>query len=653
MKAKAESEYPDIRLPHRELLITPTFTDVVQFLGEIKQGKLTPINGKLSCAFDIEVVNQQVSCISFAQNPKRCMTIPFRCAQGEVYSLTDECTIMSIIASILEDPNIGKVCQNGMFDVSFMYYRYGIRTTQIDDTMIAHNILFPDFPKSLGFLCSMYTDEPYYKDDGKDSIVYNARENEQFWEYCAKDSACTMELMVYFIKELAKKENLETYYRQCRTLEPFHYIHVHGMDLKLEEVNESLTSVDAELKELHKELCEAIGWEVPETFPNSVPQKFEYFIEKLRMKKYLDPKTKNPTFNSKTMKKYANQGSAAARVILKQVSLKKLRGSYLKVQLDDDKRLRGAWNPAGTKTGRPSCGKIWRGRKPAHIGLPMMTIPPLMKKFVHVDKGFIGFNIDLAQAENRIVAFTAPEPSMVKAFINEEDVHRLTAALIFRIPLDQVSDEPGSSDIGDGTKSQRFFGKKCNHALNYGLGPFTFADQLECSVAEAKFLIAAYHNAYPAIKQNYYAGLIRQLRENKTLTNPYGRKRKFLDAWGYKEEPDYKEKAYAQIPQSTVADKIHEEGLNYVYYNKEKFGPMELLNYCYDSLTFQIPLEVGWPEITRMVTDLVENLSQPIPFEKPFTIPVDVQMGFTLGDMVEVKQLGSLEEKYNEILQKI
>lgn len=648
IKIRAESEFPEFRLPQRELIIRPTYEDVMFFLGEIQQGKLTIVDGKPCCAFDIEVINQQVSCISFAQSPMRCMTIPFRCPEGEVYSLADEMMIMTVIASILENPQIGKVCQNGIFDSSFMFYIYGIRTTQMHDTMVAHGILYPDFPKSLGFLCSMYTDEPYYKNEGKDSIMYNARESETFWLYCAKDSACALEIILRMIIELAKQNNLETYYRQIRTIEPFHYIHARGIDIHLDEVNLSLVSLEENLLLFQEQLQEAVGYDIPDTFANSGKQKREYFIIKCKLKQYLNLKTKKPTFNNKVMKKYATAGNKAARIVLQIVTEKKLRGSYLKVKLDEDKRLRGSWNPIGTKTGRPSCGKVWRGRKPPDIGLPMMTIPDKMKDFIYVDKGYIGFNVDLAQAENRIVAYIAPEPSMIKAFENKEDVHNLTAALIFGIPLDQVSDEPGSSNIGDGTKSQRFFGKRCNHALNYGLGPFTFADQLECSVAEAKILINAYHNkAYPAIRNKYHAGVIRQLRENKTLTNPYGRKRKFLEAWGYKEVPDYKEAAFAQIPQSTVADKIHSEGLSYVYYEKERFERMELLNYCYDSLTFQIPLDCGWIEIHRMVSDLINNLSKPIPFEKPFCIPVDLQMGLTLGSMKEVK-INNLEEYYNE-----
>jgi DNA polymerase I-like protein with 3'-5' exonuclease and polymerase domains len=71
------------------------------------------------------------------------------------------------IAQILEDPRITKIGQNIIFDASFLLRKYGIKTRNVQDTMIQTGILTPDFPKGLDFITSVYTKEPYYKDIGK------------------------------------------------------------------------------------------------------------------------------------------------------------------------------------------------------------------------------------------------------------------------------------------------------------------------------------------------------------------------------------------------------------------------------------------------------------------------------------------------------
>ena len=87
------------------------------------------------------------------------------------------------------------------------------------------------------------------------------------------------------------------------------------------------------------------------------------------------------------------------------------------------------------------------------------------------------------------MAYIAPEPAMQRAFEHNIDMHRQTAGLIFGKPTEDVSDEIGSTLIGGGKYSERFFGKKSNHSLNYDLGYKSFAFVLEISESEAKFIV--------------------------------------------------------------------------------------------------------------------------------------------------------------------
>ena len=120
-------------------------------------------------AYDIEVdiFNGEMTCISFAYAPDMVISIPFIGEDGDYFTPPQEAEILLAIARILEDPTIPILGQNLVFDCHYMLRKYGIKTTNIHDTMVAQKTLLPDYPVGLHFICSLYTDLPYYKDDGK------------------------------------------------------------------------------------------------------------------------------------------------------------------------------------------------------------------------------------------------------------------------------------------------------------------------------------------------------------------------------------------------------------------------------------------------------------------------------------------------------
>ncbi|KKK69376.1 hypothetical protein LCGC14_2934630, partial [marine sediment metagenome] len=81
------------------------------------------------------------------------------------WTLEEEVRIWNGIANIMGDESITKIGQNFIFDIHFLAYKMNIITRgPIIDTMMAHSILYPDFLKSLNFLGSVYTKQPYWKD---------------------------------------------------------------------------------------------------------------------------------------------------------------------------------------------------------------------------------------------------------------------------------------------------------------------------------------------------------------------------------------------------------------------------------------------------------------------------------------------------------
>lgn len=152
-KAASESDSPQIIWPDRKLITQMDFAEALAWCDFYRQQPVV--------AFDIEVIQYQVSCISFCSDPDTAVSIPLY----NKWDLRQECEIWKRIAGILEDPSITKVGQNLIFDNQFLAQQCGIFVQgPIYDTMIAHHIMYPDMLKGLGFLASIYTRDAYWKD---------------------------------------------------------------------------------------------------------------------------------------------------------------------------------------------------------------------------------------------------------------------------------------------------------------------------------------------------------------------------------------------------------------------------------------------------------------------------------------------------------
>lgn len=652
-KAIRESDFPEIILPVRDIKIKPTFPEVMHYLDNIKSMNK---EGDL-IAFDIEVVNEEVSCISFAKTPTDVMSIPFIFHGTDYFNPDQELDIWLMIASILEDERIKKVGQNLIFDCSFLYRKMGIKVRNVEDTMIIQAIMYPDFPKGLDFITSMWTSEPYYKDEGKKWFKIGGSETD-FWIYNAKDSAICREVFPKQAEECKIQGNIETYKRQVALVQILVYMQERGLRVDVDGMRNASVEADEKIVEMMKELSTITNRSVAikmETNPDvykvvsetgdvevldkasfsryckiynvlntaSAQQLSSFFYGEKRIQPYY--KDGKVTTDEMAMKRIARKGVREAEIIRDIRKLKKLKGTYFDINLSKDNRLRSSMNPVGTKNGRLSSSEDIFGE-----GSNIQNLPDAMKKFVIADEGMVLYEIDLSQGENRIVAYIAPEPLMKEAFEQGKDVHSLTASLISGIPADEIKrqDKEGiKCPLGTGEYTMRFWGKKANHGLNYDLGYKSFAIRYDMQESEAKYIVERYHQVYPGIRQ-YHAWIRAMLQtNNRKIVNPYGRARIYLDRWG---DELFKE-AYNFIPQSTVADIIIKCMLH-IYYNQHLFEHVDILNQVHDSIIFQIPKYVSWNEHARILIDIKKKLEEPVPWHTgSFIIPVDISMCANLG----------------------
>lgn len=161
LKIKEESEFPEIKEPDDVIWVPSNIDEVNQAFDKIDQHEWLSV--------DIETKNHECSCIGFGLlspegGPLLAIVIPLHSDKGPPWALDEEVYIWQRIAKVMEDDKKWKLFQNGIFDMFFLMQRNGVYTEgRIDDTMIAHHIMYPDFQKSLEFLGSIYTHRRHWK----------------------------------------------------------------------------------------------------------------------------------------------------------------------------------------------------------------------------------------------------------------------------------------------------------------------------------------------------------------------------------------------------------------------------------------------------------------------------------------------------------
>jgi uracil-DNA glycosylase len=166
IKARAESEEFVFRRPVRELWIEPELQDLWDFHSKYIEPR--PYDDPLSC--DIETdrsAGHQITSMSFAPDPYHGLCIPFVDRRKDNYcyweSLEQEVQAWRFCQYLLAGPR-HKLFQNGLYDIQWIWQVFKIPTKNaLHDTLVAHHAMYPEMPKGLDFLASLYTREVAWK----------------------------------------------------------------------------------------------------------------------------------------------------------------------------------------------------------------------------------------------------------------------------------------------------------------------------------------------------------------------------------------------------------------------------------------------------------------------------------------------------------
>ncbi len=370
-KAKRWSKGEGV-FPNKNFIVGTSAEEAIEYLHMIEQLD--------EYAWDIEIWNNQISCISFAPNPEEAMSIALinmHKPGRNYFTPQEEAEIWRGLARTLGTDSF-KIGQNLMFDASWMYHFHHIITRgEIGDTMLAHHIMYPDFPKGLDFLCSIYTDGEYYKEDRKLWKKLKV-DQERFWRYNARDSTDTYQVWNALQDELDKGYR-STYRMTLDLFYPLLYTIEKGVHVDKETLSETRVRLQAKQRELKEELTRVAEWDFN---PQSPKQCQEYFYVTKNIKPYVSRSTGKVTCDEKAMEKLATTHQLREASLVQQIrKVGKLLGTYLDVDLDKDSILRSFYNPRGTVSGRLSSSKTLWGS-----GLNMQNLHHEFKGFIIAPK---------------------------------------------------------------------------------------------------------------------------------------------------------------------------------------------------------------------------------------------------------------------------
>lgn len=613
--------------PDVNIIIEPTYNYVLAFLNTI-------IEEHFEIAIDIEATPQYITCIAIA-NENDCVCIPFMNNSGNYWSAHQEVIIWNLLSAILNDPNIPKIAQNGMFDFMFILRTMNIKTQGfVFDTMLAQHLCWTDLPKGLDFLTSVYTFYPYYKDDGKQSHLKAIKDWPLYWEYNAKDAIYLHEIKKNLTNEL-KKFNVEDHYNYIMNLHaPLMEMEYKGILTDQKGILKYKQILERKIHALQHGLNKLSRQELN---TNSSKQMIAYFYGHCMIKPYVNRRTGNATCDAVALSRIARKkvrGSAEAKIIMKMRGYHKLLFTYFKVVVDKDNRLRCTYKIGGTVTGRLSSESTYFG-----TGTNLQNQPPIFKQYLLADPDHILIEIDEKQAEAHAVSYMCEDANMMNAFETGIDVHTFNASKIFNIPMEEV------------TKTQRQMGKKVVHASNYRMGPQTFSDNLAkdeiyMSKGECKKLLDAYDNRFPNLKR-WHRSIEDEVSKTRILYNLFGRPKKFL---GMLDRGTFGQ-AYSYKPQSTIAELLN-RGMVSLYYDIEfnKYD-ISMLATVHDSILIQVHKK-HIKELYDVFKLFSDHLSYKFTYKgRSFTIGLDAKIGFIWGNCVELKNFK--QETINDALNKL
>ena len=259
------------------------------------------------------------------------------------------------------------------------------------------------------------------------------------------------------------------------------------------------------IDQLTADIAEAVGYEFN---LNSPKQLAKALFEDLGLP--AKKKTKSGYSTNAEVLEALRHAHPVVGMILDYRTLAKLKSTYcdgLEKEIAEDGRIHTSFQQTETRTGRIS------STEPNLQNIPVrQELGRELRRFFHAREGAVLCDADYSQIELRVLAALSEDPTMVNAFNNDDDIHRITAAQVFGVPEAMV------------TPLMRSQAKAVNFGIVYGIGAHSLSEDIHVSYGEAKRFIETYLSHYGAVA-GYMDGLIAAANNTGYAETLFGRRR--------------------------------------------------------------------------------------------------------------------------------
>lgn len=523
--------------------------------------------------------------LSFAMAPGEAYYIPV----GHTQTLTGEEAgtqlalqeVLDTLRPILEDPTIHKYMHNAKYDM-LLLARQKVNTRGLAfDTMLAAYLTDPG-RRGLGLkdqvfqrLGHLMTPISELIGTGSKAITMDRVPVRLAADYAGADADMTLRLVAPLKEELRKHHLLDLYYRIELPLVPvLLQMEIYGVALDgafLRDLGEHLSE---QLLSLEAEIYAAVGHQFN---INSTKQLGEILFGELKLP--AGKKTKTGYSVSADVLDNLRGKHPMVDHLLAYRQLAKLKSTYvdglLALMNPVTGRVHTSFNQTIASSGRLSSSN------PNLQNIPIRTeVGRQLRRGFIADPSYVLLTADYSQFELRILAHITHEPRLVDAFTHNEDIHTITAASLFNVPVQEV------------TKDQRRLAKTVVYAVLYGQSAFGLAQVTGMSNSEATEFIKRYHETFPHIK-NYVESTLTQARKQGYVNTLYGRKRFFpnMSLLAHNERQALEREAINMPIQGGNADLIKIAMLRVQHKLAEKQMKTRMILQVHDELVFEVPIE--------------------------------------------------------------
>ncbi|MFQ5984774.1 MAG: DNA polymerase I [Alphaproteobacteria bacterium] len=431
---------------------------------------------------------------------------------GEVRQIERDATLTRL-KPLLEDSTVLKVGQNVKYDM-LVLGSYGVGVKPVDDTMLISYVLEAGrHEHGMDELANRHLDVTpiSYKDvagTGKSQVTFDKVPLDKALDYAAEDADVTGRLHRVLKPRLVAERMVTVYETLERPLIPVLVaMERAGIMVDREELMRLSRDFAQRLVALEEEIYRLAGHPFTIASPKQLG---EVLFDEMGLEGGKKGKTGAYGTGADVLESLAAQGHDLPARVLDWRQLAKLKSTYADALIEQINpatgRVHTSYSMAVASTGRLS------STDPNLQNIPVRTEEgrKIRRAFVAAP-GHKLVSADYSQIELRLLAHVAAIDALVEAFHAGADIHALTAAQVFGVPVEGMDPVTRRS------------AKAINFGIIYGISPFGLSRQLGVSQGDAAAYIRAYFERYPGIR-DYMERTKTFCRQNGFVTTLFGRK---------------------------------------------------------------------------------------------------------------------------------